>query len=92
MLFIAGFWNKNNTVTKNTAQNNNKQKDKQKSIPPIRIKKGDCLMQSFNVQLAVHYPLCILSLAAVFLRQCLNDTLGLAEPLRLINSVVLKRG
>ncbi len=25
-----------------------------------------CLMQSFNVQLAVHYPLCIRSLAAVF--------------------------
>ncbi len=49
-------------------------------------------MQSFNVQLAVHYLLCILSLAAVFLRQCLNDTLSLAEPLRLINSVVLKRG
>ncbi len=34
-------------------------------------------MQSFNVQLAVHYPLCIRSLAAVFLTAIfiLNDTL-----------------
>ncbi len=34
-------------------------------------------MQSFNVQLAVHYPLCICSLAAVFLIAIfiLNDTL-----------------
>ncbi len=38
VLFIAGFWNRNNTLTNNTAQNNNKQK----SISPIRIKKCDC--------------------------------------------------
>ncbi len=36
-------------------------------------------MQSFNVQLAVHYLLCILSLAAVFLRQYLNDTIGVPK-------------
>ncbi len=38
MLFIAAFWNRNNTLTNNTAQNNN---TKEKKVSPIGIEKGD---------------------------------------------------
>ncbi len=38
VLFIAAFWNRNNTVTNNTAQNNNT-KEKKNISPIIGIKK-----------------------------------------------------
>ncbi len=38
VLFIAAFWNRNNTLTNNTAQNNN---TKEKKVSPIGIEKGD---------------------------------------------------
>ncbi len=47
MLFITAFWNRNNTVTNNTAQNNNTKE--KKAISPSGIKKGDLCSVNIHV-------------------------------------------
>ncbi len=51
VLFVAAFWNRNNTVTNNTAQNiNTKEK---KSISPIGIKKGHICSINTHVSMSL---------------------------------------